>query len=112
MQLKGIVFSLESLITLTILLLIVLQSMPSNSNLEDLIVLQKSNDLLKVWCKEKSFDLENMKKDFKLIFPENQGVIELSRQKLNVNSEKSFFNLKRITVESYCSERLKLTVHY
>ncbi len=86
---KGFSFTLEALISLTVLILII--SIPIEENKSDLTKIysiQKENDLIKVWIKEGKFNEQEIKKDFKKMFPFQKGEIEFEGKKIEVKGVK------------------------
>ena len=86
---KGFSFTLEALISLTVLILII--SIPIEENKSDLTKIysiQKENDLIKVWIKEGKFNEQEIKKDFKKMFPFQKGEIEFEGQKIELEGIK------------------------
>lgn len=86
MKPDGFALSLEAILSL--LLLAGIASMASfehqNNSLNELLLLQKENDLLKVWVKEKTFDLNGMKSDFEFVFPQKSGKIFLNGGEISI----------------------------
>ncbi len=70
---KGFVFSFEAVLSILIFSLILL-SLPqtTQSSFKELIVIQKINDLLKVWSYD--FDISEIESDVGFIFKNNENV--------------------------------------
>lgn len=92
MNCNGIHLTLEALLSLILLVLFI--SVPfysgekNGKKLDGLYIIQKENDLLKVWMQEKELNEDVLKEDFEFVFPENNGVIEINGKKLGIG--KSF----------------------
>jgi len=92
---KGFNFTLEALISLMILIAVISVPIEKNSaDLEKIYVLQKENDLIKVWIKTKKFDEKEMKEDFKKMFLFQKGEIIVKEKKIEINGEKGLNELK------------------
>ena len=74
MNCKGMWLSIEAGLSLMILALLVLHSAPKQGqNLEDLYIIQKENDLLRVWAKEWPVSIQEMERDFTESFGGKSG---------------------------------------
>jgi hypothetical protein len=102
---KGVYLLIEAILSLTLLVSILVLLTPlEKNNLNKLLVLQKANDLIKVWVKEKSFHEEKMAKDFESVFPRLKGEITLKGKKIvikgrdskNIVSVKGFYVIKGV----------------
>ncbi len=79
---RGIHLSIEAM--LSMVLLAALVAAPSSIQEQDfssLQVLQKQNDLLGVWIKERDFSKETFSADFRVVFPTGCGSIEADNTK-------------------------------
>ena len=79
------------------MILIAVLSVPiekNPANLEKIYVLQKENDLIKVWVKTKKFDEKEMQEDFKKMFPFQKGEITVKGKKIEINGETGLNELK------------------
>jgi hypothetical protein len=83
---KAIVLTVEAMLSL--LLFAVIATLPLQSqetSLAELLILQKENDLLKVWLLQESLPSEaEMLKDFETVFPQSSGTIEVDGKKIEV----------------------------
>jgi len=86
---KGFSFTLEALISLMVLaaFLGILQE-KSTAGLEKIYCLQKENDLIKAWIKTKNFNEKELEKDFREMFPAEEGKITVDGKKTNVSGRK------------------------
>ena len=110
---KGIYLSFEAILSMLILvsLLIVLQGNDFNEGkkLDDLYIIQKSHDLIKVASIKGNFNEEELAEDFEFVFNGMSGEVILNGNELLVNEKSSeaivveaaFFkpNLERIDVK-------------
>ena len=73
-SIKGFVFTFEAIIALLLFALMLYSIHPQkNSNLEELIIIQQSNDLLRVWSQNYPSE-EEILFDTKAVFENNAGV--------------------------------------
>ncbi len=92
---KGFTFTLEALISLMLLVMIISIPIEENKNdLEKIYVLQKENDLIKVWIKTKNFDEKELEKDFKKMFPFQKGEIIINGKKTEIKGKKGENEIK------------------
>ncbi|MFH1663681.1 MAG: hypothetical protein ABH986_02645 [archaeon] len=85
---KGFSFTFEAALSMIILVIIIsipVQSEPGK--LEKIYVLQKENDLIKVWVKEKEFNENEMKKDFREMFLSEKGEITVEGKKIGIDGK-------------------------
>ncbi len=85
MKCRGLHLTFEAMLGLLILFAIL--SIPiqnGQQSLHELHILQKQDDLLKLWLSERSFDAEKMKGDFEFVFPNSSGAIEIGEEKIVV----------------------------
>ncbi len=85
MNSRGLHLTFEAMLSLLILFAIL--SIPAHNqieNLDELHILQKQDDLLKMWLSERTFDPEKMQEDFEFVFPNSSGVIEIGKAKIAV----------------------------
>ena len=55
--------------------------------LGDLYIIQLENDLLKVWNLSEGINEEEMVKDFKFVFPEKNGLIEINGEEIFIGGK-------------------------
>jgi hypothetical protein len=92
---KGFSFTLEALISLILVTAIISVPVQYNqSSLNKIYALQKENDLIKVWIKTKNFKEEELKKDFKKMFPFQKGEIEIEGKKIEIEGIKGKNSIK------------------
>ena len=98
---KGFYFSLELIIAFIFLALLFSQNIQNNDFLlNEVLVLQKQNDLLKIWTLQKETRPDTMAYDYQVIFPDRKALIYINGTKLEINgngskaiaSEISFYN--------------------
>lgn len=116
---RAVYFSLE--VILSFILLVALIAFPLHRNegkADELVLVQKEHDLIKVWVKERCFSKDEMEKDFLQNFPSNAGIIEFEGKKIFVNSTYLNFKAQRISVKGFYLDGflkvqgLSLTVFY
>ncbi len=88
---KGFYLSTEAILSLALLSALLIAQpplqAPADAGLEELHVLQRENDLLKVWLMEASFDEKEMRHDFMFAFPGNSGKIAVDGVETVVGEE-------------------------
>lgn len=104
---KAFVFSAEAIVAL--LLIASIAAIPPQkheTNLIELLLLQKENDLLKVWAKEKT-SIDEMKSDFEFVFYGKSGKAAINETeaffgkqncKKEISSNATYFSLNEKTV--------------
>ncbi|MEW6294801.1 MAG: hypothetical protein AB1467_00715 [Candidatus Diapherotrites archaeon] len=116
---KAAYFSLEVL--LSFILLIGIIAFPvhrSEAGTDELVLVQKEHDLIKVWVKERNFSKEEIEKDFLQNFPSNAGLIEFEGRKIFVNSKHLNLKGQKVSVKGFYLDdslkvqELRLTVFY
>lgn len=116
---RAIYLSVEAIISLIILISIL--ALPSESreqNLDDLHVLQKQNDLLKVWTMERDFSAANLESDFLFVFPQQSGLVEFENKKIEIGKSGSLGNYKKSVASGYYIDdelrmkEIRLIVYY
>lgn len=113
---KAFVFSADSFLALFLVFSTAFLYTPhfQGPDLARLHALQKSNDLLKVWLLERSFNPDAMLYDVKSVFPQNCAVVELRGKALNScpASERFVSSSVQVLDDSLASFSLRVTVHY
>jgi len=85
---KGFSFTLEALISFSVLILILtVPVQKEKSDLEKIYSIQKEHDLIKVWIKEKNFEEKILKEDFRKMFPFQKGKIEVEGKKIEIKGK-------------------------
>lgn len=119
MKAEGFVFSLEAFFSLFCVFLLysmlsIQQPALGSNNLEELYLLQKANDLLKVWSMAHSLSGEELLSDVKLVFPSNCVVLQKNGLALNsCKQTSSFFSAKAgIFSQELLIEEIELFVYY
>ncbi len=89
MKNNAFVFSIDAILALFVLLsfsfLVIGANLP-NSQISDLIILQKEGDLLKVWCGAESINLNEMVSDFNFAFRGSNGEVSLNGEKIAIGN--------------------------
>ena len=90
---------------------IALQPPPAKS-LSDLYVLQKENDLLKIWVKEAKFEIPEMEKDFLFVFPDSRGFVSIDGKTFEAGVPDNAWKCGDFVVSEafFLNENLKKTV--
>ncbi len=57
---------------------------PQKTDLLELLVLQKENDLLKIWLGERELGEKELASDFEFAFPQLDGAIEFNGKKIEI----------------------------
>lgn len=105
---KGFVFTFESTLTL-LLFALMLFAIPTqkNTNLEELLILQQSNDLLRVWSQNYPTEIE-MINDTKLVF-QDKAIVKLNDIELTKCSGKNKIATQGIILDNFLVEN-KITI--
>ena len=109
---KGFVFTFEAILAL-LLFALMLYSIPlqKNSNLQELIIIQQSNDLLRVWSQSYPTEQEILF-DTKLLF-ENNAEIMLNEKELTKCIGKNKIATEGIILDDFLIEnKIKINVCY
>lgn len=115
---RGFAISFEALISLFAFFLLLSTIHAGGStqaqSLKELYLLQKSNDLLKVWALKHDFSSEELLSDLAFVFPEN--CVVLKQNKIPLNSCKatgSFISAKAKIFDSFLNlQEIELIVYY
>jgi len=86
---NAFVFSIDAVLALFVLLsfsFVVLGADIPDSQISDLIIVQKEGDLLKVWCKAESINLNEMVSDFNFAFAGGDGEVSLNGEKIAIGN--------------------------
>ena len=100
---SGFSYAAEALIA-TIFLAIIIANfnssakIDSNKMLDELYLLQKEHDLLKIWIRADELKMGEITSDFNFMFSKNCGLIEIDDVKIWVNKE--FFNEKQEAISA------------
>ncbi len=103
---KGFAFTLEALLSLGIIAMILV--IPLNEKekaYEKIYVLQKENDLIKVWINSGDFSEKTIKEDFRKMFPSAYGEISVEGKTISVKGTKGK-NIIKSTGFYYKNSRL------
>ncbi len=86
---KGIAFSFEAALSLIFLALIIIYSgnQEQEESSAEILILQKSNDLLKIWAKQGIPGEKEMAEDFLLAFPQHYGKIIINKKETKIGRE-------------------------
>jgi len=108
---KAFVFSLEAIFCLLLLITLLLITVPEEKKeLRTLLVFQKENDLLKIWAKQETLSLKDMKKDFEFAFPQKNGKIMLGNESIAIGKKGSESISSEIAVIGNKLEATKISV--
>lgn len=89
MKCRGLHLTFEAMLGLLILFAILSIPMQDRQqNLHELHILQKQDDLFKMWLSEGKFNPEEMQRDFEFVFPNSSGFIEIGDQKSAVGKKR------------------------
>jgi len=102
----GFHFTFEAAITLLLAIsLVAALHFPGPENIDSLLIKQKQHDLLSVWILARNFNAEEMAGDFRFVFPQSQGFIEIDGEKVFIGEQSG-----EISVETaaFVGEDLKL----
>lgn len=84
----GYYLSFEAIVSLALLgSLLAMPLHDSNTNLNDLHVFKKENDLLLHWAKTDSLNEETIEQEFKFAFPEKSGEIFWNGKKISIGKQ-------------------------
>ena len=111
-SIKGFVFTFEAILTL-LLFALMLYSIPSqrSPNLEELIIIQQSNDLLRVWSQNYPSEKEILF-DTKSIF-ENKAGVKLNEKEITTCTGKNKLATEGIILNDLLIEdKITITVCY
>lgn len=105
-------FSLEAAISLLALAIIVISAsgFTSQESMIEIIILQKENDLLKVWAKQGIPEEKKVVQDFLFVFPEQSGKIIVNGKEVWIGEEKEQAISSRIVFFSPNLEKTEITL--
>lgn len=109
MRNRGLYLSFECLFSLLILIMII--TTPINfgrESLEEIYVLQKQHDLIKVWIKERDFSENTLRSDFEFVFPGKSGIIKLGEREIEIGNLEEGYSTKGIAKAYYLNQELEL----
>ena len=116
MKVEGFFFTSEALLSLLLfsLLFFSFSFSLSSQSLQELYLLQKSDDLLKVWGLERNFSGQELLSDIAFDYPDNCVVLIFKGKPLNnCKSSGRFFSASGAFFDdSLNSFEIKLTVYY
>lgn len=116
MKNKGIYFSLETTITLSLIIMVLIAPVQKNStDLEKLILTQKMHDLLLAWASEKNFSANEMKEDFEFAFGQKSAIIAAGEEKIEIRTQNKIFQEKiaetiNVLDQNFEYKKISLTV--
>ena len=103
---NGFHFTFESGITLLLAITLVTSlHLPEPQDIGPLLVKQKQHDLLAVWILSRDFDKEHMERDFRLVFPQSGGFIEINGEKVFIGRQSDGISIENAV---YVDEDLQL----
>jgi len=115
---EGFLFSLEALLALLLFALLLLsfpKALFQKTSLEELYVLQKADDLLKVWSVERNFSKEELLSDIAFVFPGNCVELLVDGKALsscNPSSSKTISANAWLLGDFLSPFEIRLVVHY
>lgn len=75
---EGLYLGVEAVLSLVILvMLLAVPYAKTDIRMDELVIMQKAHDLLKVWGMDSSWDEEEMAEDFRFVFPNKGGGITI-----------------------------------
>lgn len=81
---------------------------------QEIIITQKMHDLLTVWAKQKTTNINELESDFLFVFKTHSGVIELDGQKKQIKKQKQnqqVFSEETLIIDTdFKLKKLRLTV--
>ncbi len=87
---KGFCFSLDAALGfLSVVFLVSVFSFPKTPEFDSVVVLQKADDLLKVWVAEDEWQETELIKDFQMFFPLQGGELFIGGKKLVLRESSS-----------------------
>jgi hypothetical protein len=85
---KGISPSLEAALSLLVLVAIILSTPSAESpGLQNLLILQKEHDLMRIWARGGLPEIEEMASDFKFAFGNRSGKINVNGRVVSIGPE-------------------------
>jgi hypothetical protein len=85
---RGISPSIEAALSLLVLTAVILSTPNAESpGLQDLLILQKEHDLMRIWAREGIPEINEMKSDFKFAFGNKGGKIEVNGRVVLIGPE-------------------------
>lgn len=115
---RGFAISFEALISLFAFFLLLsaihVGSQVQAQSLKELYLLQKSNDLLKVWALKHDFSSGELLSDLAFVFPENCVVLKQNKIPLNAcKATGSFITATAGVFDAFLNlQEIELTVYY
>lgn len=113
---RGFAISLEALVSLFafFLLLSAIPQTAQSQSLEELYLLQKSNDLLKVWALKHELSRPELLSDIAFVFPENCVVLKQNSIALNsCKPTNAFISSKARIFDDFLNlQEIELIVYY
>lgn len=113
-----IAFALTIEAILALLVVAAIASVPiqqQKNSLFELLLLQKENDLLKLWLSEKELSENEMKKDFEFVFPALAGEIRVGKKTVKIFSStgkrESISSSTMFLTKEGTMEELRITVY-
>lgn len=84
------VLTIEAILALLVVAAIAaFPAQTEKTDLFELLLLQKENDLLKIWLEEETLDENTLASDFKFVFPQLNGAIEFEGKKIEIGKQYS-----------------------
>lgn len=114
----GIYLSIEAVFSMLVLVMLLAVPLSAQKpNLERVYLMQKENDLLAAWARERQQDGNEIASDFMFVFPGKSGEVEMDRGKPITIGEPGRAGEKSVVSGHYVDGgirlvRIKLTVYY
>ena len=103
---RGFYFTFEAAITLLLAIsLIATLQFPQPESIDSLLIKQKQHDLLTVWILSRNFNAAEMEGDFRFVFPQSGGFIEIGGEKVLIGKQSREISVETAT---YVGEDLEL----
>lgn len=119
MHSNGFYFTIEAMLSIFLIaLLITLLPFNTDNSLKEAVIMQKAFDLLKVWNYKHEFRMQELKKDFEIVFSGFNGIIEVDGMQLTIGEDNEKKGLKALSVsgvlgsEGFKLRRVKIVVFY
>jgi len=88
---------------------VISMQVPVEKSLSDLYVLQREDDLLKIWGREARFDGVEMLSDFKFVFPKSGGFVDAGGNVLWISGNAEACKNILVSEAFFLDENLKRT---
>ncbi len=108
---------MDAILAFLIMVILLLSfAQQKQSDFSGLVVLQKQHDLFKVWQQTHTTELEEMKKDVEMVFPQNAFELRVGNQNIQQQKPGKQPNASAVETELWIGAQEKgsvfLSVHY